>query len=65
MRDVVNFLGFDVIMFLRAAARRQMRLREALMANGRIAMRQQLADFRAVLGDERRDFPKILNFHRF
>jgi hypothetical protein len=65
VRNVINFLGFDVIMFLRARAGRQTRLRQALVADDGIAMRQQFADFRTVLGDEGRNIAEIFNVHGF
>ena len=52
-------------MFLRRAADRQPRLGQALVADGGVAVRQQFADFRAVLGDERRDFIEIFHVHMF
>jgi len=61
--DVINFLGFDVIMFLRARAGRQTRFRQALVANDGIAMRQQFTDFRTVLRDEGRCFVEIFDVH--
>ena len=61
--DVINFLRPDMVMLLRAAADRQARLSQALVANGGIAMRQQFPDFRAVLGGKRRDLVQILDVH--
>ena len=65
MRNVINFLGFDVIMFLRARAGRQARFRQALVANDGIAMRQQFTNFRTVLRDEGRNIAEIFNVHNF
>ena len=52
-------------MLLRARAGGQSRLGQALIADGGIAVRQQFADFRAVLGDERRDLIQIFDVHKF
>lgn len=61
--DAINFLGVNVKMFLRAAARGQARFGQALIANGGIAVREEFADFRPVLGDERRDFVQVPDVH--
>ena len=65
VRDEVNFLRARVKMFLRARADGQARLGEALVADGRVAVREQLADLQAVLGDERRHFVGIFYVHKF
>ena len=62
--DVIDFLGLDMIMFLRAAAGGQARFSQALFTNAGIAVREQFADFRAVLGDERRNFVEIFDVHK-
>jgi hypothetical protein len=63
VRDVIDLLGFWMIMLLRACADRQARLGEALIANRGIAMRQQFANFRSVLRDECRYFGEVLDVH--
>src|SRR5208283_5633832 len=63
VRNVIYFLGLDVIMFLRARAGRQTRFRQALVADDGIAMRQQFTDFRTVLGEKRCKIVEILNIH--
>src|SRR5213075_1127881 len=50
--DVINFFGFGMVMFLRAGADGQAGLGEALVADSRVAMREEFADFGAVFGDE-------------
>jgi hypothetical protein len=63
VRDVIYFLGLDVIMFLRARAGRQTRFRQALVADDGIAMRQQFTDFGTVLGNKRCKVVEILDIH--
>jgi hypothetical protein len=65
MGDIINFLGLDMIMLLRAAAGGQPRFGQALVANGRIAVREQLPDFRAILGSERHDVVQVFDVHKF
>src|SRR5882724_7107068 len=62
-QDEVNLLRPGVIMLLSAAACRQARVRQALIANARIAIRQQFADFGTVLGDECGHVAHVLDFH--
>jgi hypothetical protein len=65
VRNVINFLGARMKMFLGRAAHRQPRLGETLVADGGVAMREQLADFRAVLGRERFDLIEVFYIHKF
>jgi len=64
-RDVVDLLGVRMVMLLCAAAHRQARLGQTLVADDGIAIRQQFADFGTVLGDERRDLVEIFYIHGF
>jgi len=50
--DVVDLLGLGVVVLLSSAADGQARLRQALVADGRVPVRQQFADLRAVFGCE-------------
>src|SRR5258708_33769228 len=61
--DEINFLALGMIMLLGARADGQARLRQALVADGRIAIGQQFADFRAVFGDEARRHMEVFDFH--
>ena len=54
--DVVDLLGLLMVVFLGSAADGQTCLGQTLVANGRVAVGQQFANFRAVLGDEGDDF---------
>ena len=63
VRDEINFFRARMKMFLRARADGQPRLGEALVADGGIAVREEFADFRAVLGDESGDFVEVLDVH--
>src|SRR2546426_12838164 len=63
MSDVINLFGLPVIMFHGGAADRQSRLSQALVANGRVTMGKQFANFRAVHGDERGCVIEIRYFH--
>jgi hypothetical protein len=65
VRDEINFLGARMIMFLCAGADGQSRLGEALVANRRIAIREQFADLGTILRDEWFDFIQIFNVHKF
>lgn len=61
--NIVNFLGFHMTMRRRGPTDGQTSLGQGLIANARIAMCQQLADFRAVLRDKRLHAIEILNVH--
>src|SRR5260370_42447122 len=61
--DEINFLGLGMIMLLGARADWQARLRQALVADGRIAIGQQFAEFGAVFGDEARRRVEVFDFH--
>ena len=63
--DVVDFFGDAVVMLLRACAGSEAGFGEALVADDGVAMREQFADFGAVLGNEGRDSFKILDIHCF
>src|SRR5262245_41870379 len=61
--DIVNLLGLRVVMFQCAAAGRHARLRQALVADERIAMSEQLANLRAVLRGEGGHFIEVFHVH--
>ena len=63
VRDLIYLLGRRMIMLGRRSARRNARLRQALIGNRRIPMRQQLPDFRPILGRKRRYRVEILHIH--
>src|SRR5438045_2549040 len=62
--DEINLLRAGVIMLLRARPWRQPRLGQALIANGRVTVRQQFPNFRPVFGNERWRASQVLYFHR-
>src|ERR1051326_83260 len=59
----INFLGSCVVMLLGAAAGGQTRFSPTLIANGRVAVGEQLANFGAVFGNEGRCLVDIFYFH--
>src|SRR5262245_398509 len=61
--DEIDFLGLRVVVFLRAGTDGQSRLRQALMANGGVAVGEQFTNLRAVFGDESRRGVQAFNFH--
>ena len=61
VRDEINLLRLGVLMLLRASAGGLPRLGETLIANDGIAIREQLANLRPVLRDERRNVSKVLH----
>src|ERR1039458_9232280 len=63
MRDVINLLRLGMKVLLCARARRQPRLRQTLIADRRIPMRQQLTSLRSVLRDKWRHIPKVFHIH--
>jgi hypothetical protein len=54
--DIVDLLGPRMVVFLGGAADGQTCLCQTLVANSRVVVGQQFANFRAVLGDEGGDF---------
>src|SRR3954469_14491085 len=63
LSDKIDFLGFGMVMFLRARPGRKTRLGETLIANGGIPVGQQFADLGAVLGDKGGSGVTLNNFH--
>ena len=63
LQDVVDFLGLGVVVRRRGSADRQARFGQALIANARVAVRQQFANLRAVLSGKTGDAGEILNIH--
>ena len=63
VREIIDLLGPDMIMLLGAGADRNARFSQALVADDGIAVRQQFADFRAVLGDEGRNGVQVCDVH--
>ncbi len=61
--QVINLLGPDVIVLLRGRTDRQPGFRERLLPHAGVAVREQFADFRAVLGDEGRAMRQGDNIH--
>jgi hypothetical protein len=55
MSNEINLLGLNMIVLLRAATDRQMCLGQTLIPDAGIPVGQQLPDFGAILGNERRD----------
>ena len=51
----INLLGLNVIVLLRAATDRQACLGQTLIPDAGISVSQQFPDFRAILGNKRRD----------
>src|SRR5262245_24123108 len=63
MSDVINLLGANVVMLLRARAGCQPRFSQALVADDRITMREQFANFPAVLRKKGKHGLEICNIH--
>src|SRR5262245_21832145 len=61
--DEVYFLGLGMIMLLSASPDGETRLSQALIADARVAMREQFADLRAVLGDEGAHGVQVCDVH--
>ena len=59
----VDLFGLQVVVRRRARAGGEPGLGERLIANARVAMREQFADFRAVLGDKGRRPREALDVH--
>ena len=62
-RNEINLLGPGMVVFLRAGPGGQTSFRQALLADGGVAVGQQFADFGAVLGEEGRHGVQIFYFH--
>jgi hypothetical protein len=63
VEDVVDFLGFDVMVRCRRAAGRQTRFGQRLIADTGIARGQQLAYLRTILGGKGRYAVEIAEIH--
>jgi hypothetical protein len=64
LRNEINFLCVNMIMLLCAAADRQARLRQTLIADAGIPVSQQFPNLRTILGDKGWRLAQILQFHR-
>ena len=63
-RDEINFFRSRMVVRLGAAANGQARLRQALVADNRVAVGEQFANFRAVFRDEGRRFVEVFDVHK-